>query len=148
MLPESNATSKSLTPKLIDLAILSSNENQVYQAGGLDTGRAMVSTSLLRSGAWLAFALIAGSSAPALAANCKSSGGLAYLGNTRNDTKSVWLSRTDQGSFALEAAQGSQTVDSWGFRPRAACISQPHPWCPTATGARTNCSRQVTASPA
>ena len=56
-------------------------------------------------------------SAPALAANCKSSGGLAYLGNTRNDAKSVWLSRTDQGSFALEAAQGSQTVDSWGVPP-------------------------------
>ena len=73
-------------------------------------------TALLRAGPWLAFLLV-GSPLPALAANCKSSGGLAYLGNTRNDAKSVWLSRTDQGSFALEAAQGSQTVDSWGVPP-------------------------------
>ncbi|OCP01782.1 MULTISPECIES: autotransporter outer membrane beta-barrel domain-containing protein [unclassified Ensifer] len=49
----------------------------------------------------------------AVAANCSSSGGLAYLGNTKGATSSVWLSGTSAGSFGLEAAQGNQTVDTW-----------------------------------
>jgi hypothetical protein len=54
----------------------------------------------------------------ALAANCKSSGGLLYLGNTIDGARSVWLSRTDLGSFELEAAQGNQTVDIWDVPPQ------------------------------
>src|SRR5262245_42939034 len=61
--------------------------------------------------------LAAGIPGSALAANCKSSGGLTYLGNARDQSQSVWLSRTDPGSFLLEAAQGSQVVDSWGVPP-------------------------------
>ncbi|PWK65654.1 outer membrane autotransporter protein [Aminobacter sp. AP02] len=71
----------------------------------------------LRATPLFAFAVIVASPIPALAANCKSSGGLTYLGNTRDASRSVWLSRTDQGSFALESAQGSQTVDTWGVPP-------------------------------
>ncbi len=81
-------------------------------------GSQMVRTALFRTGAWLTFVMIAGSPLPALAANCKSSGGLAYLGNTRDGSKSVWLSRTDQGSFGLESAKGSQFVDSWDVPPK------------------------------
>ena len=66
----------------------------------------------------LSVALVVGSSLPAMAANCKSSGGLLYLGNTRDGSRSVWLSRTDLGSFALEAAQGNQTVDTWAVPPQ------------------------------
>lgn len=47
------------------------------------------------------------------AANCKGQGGLMFLGTNRSDSKSVWVSRTDPGSYRLDAAQGSQTVDSW-----------------------------------
>jgi hypothetical protein len=54
---------------------------------------------------------------PALAASCKSSGALTYLGNIRDQTQSVWLSRTDLGSFTLESAQGQQTVDNWDVPP-------------------------------
>ncbi|MBU8977504.1 autotransporter domain-containing protein [Lysobacter sp. MMG2] len=39
--------------------------------------------------------------------------GLAYLGITANEARSVWLSATGAGSFQLESAQGSQTVDQW-----------------------------------
>ncbi|MBZ9655771.1 autotransporter outer membrane beta-barrel domain-containing protein [Phyllobacterium lublinensis] len=64
---------------------------------------------------------IAGS--PALAANCKSSGGLVYLGNTSDGTKSVWLSGTAPGSFSLEAAQGNTTVDTWDRSKRGLHVS-------------------------
>ena len=77
----------------------------------------MVAVALLRATPWAAFFLVVGSQVPALAANCKSSGGLTYLGNTRDQSRSVWLSRTDQGSFDLEAAQGNQTVDTWAVPP-------------------------------
>ena len=73
--------------------------------------------SFLRAAPLVAFAVIVGSPLPALAAKCKSSGGLTYLGNTRDGSRSVWLSLTRQGSFALEAAQGNQTVDTWGVPP-------------------------------
>jgi len=73
--------------------------------------------SCLRAALWVAFAVIIGSPLPALAANCKSSGGLTYLGNTRDGSRSVWLSLTQDGSFELEAAQGNQTVDTWGVPP-------------------------------
>ena len=83
----------------------------------------MVAMTLLRATPFVAFFLV-GSRLPALAANCKSSGGLTYLGNTRDQSRSVWLSLTDQGSFDLEAAQGNQTVDTWGVPPDAGCISR------------------------
>lgn len=49
----------------------------------------------------------------ARAQQCKDRGGLAYLGITANEARSVWLSATGAGSFQLESAQGSQTVDQW-----------------------------------
>ena len=64
-----------------------------------------------------ALLLIACAPMPALAQNCKSDGGLRYLGNTRDAARSVWLSRTGAGSFALESAQGSQVVDTWSRPP-------------------------------
>ena len=72
----------------------------------------------LRAIPLVSVALVVGSSLPAVAANCKSSGGLLYLGNTINGSQSVWLSRTDLGSFELEAAQGNQTVDTWAVPPQ------------------------------
>ena len=47
------------------------------------------------------------------AKDCNSKGGLFYLGNTRDEAKSVWLSATSAGSFRLEAAEKSTTVDQW-----------------------------------
>ena len=47
------------------------------------------------------------------AKDCGAKGGLFYLGNTRNDAKSVWLSATSAGAFRLEAAEKSTTVDQW-----------------------------------
>ncbi len=49
----------------------------------------------------------------ALGQSCSSDGALAYLGNTRDEALSVWLSKTVSGNFALEAAQGNTTVDTW-----------------------------------
>ena len=71
----------------------------------------------LRVRGGLAILLIAGSGMPALAADCKSEGGLRYLGNTRDAARYVWLSRTGAGSFALKSAQGSQVVDTWSRPP-------------------------------
>src|SRR5262245_51488260 len=45
--------------------------------------------------------------------NCDAQGGLYYLGNTRDDARSIWLSATSSGSFRLDAAQGNTTVDQW-----------------------------------
>ena len=47
------------------------------------------------------------SSGEVLAASCDTRGGLAYLGNVKGSTRSVWLSGTSAGSFNLEAAQGN-----------------------------------------
>lgn len=72
----------------------------------------------------VAVLLIAGSPAPVLAANCKSSGGLRFIGTTSNSSESVWLSATSgAGSFSLEAAQGSLTVDQWTKERRGLHIS-------------------------
>lgn len=60
-----------------------------------------------------ALAVVAASPVPAFAQACKSDGGLAYLGNIRDASRSVWLSGTVAGSFRLEAAQGNTTVDTW-----------------------------------
>src|SRR5688572_29009529 len=49
----------------------------------------------------------------ASAQQCKDRGGLAYLGVTANEGRSVWLSATGAGSFQLESTQGSQVVDQW-----------------------------------
>ncbi|KQU74081.1 autotransporter [Ensifer sp. Root1252] len=78
--------------------------------------------------AYLGAALIAGlcsfgAAGDALAANCSSRGGLAYLGNTKGATRSVWLSGTSAGSFGLEAAQGNQTVDTWSKSKRGLHLS-------------------------
>ncbi|OCP21264.1 MULTISPECIES: autotransporter domain-containing protein [unclassified Ensifer] len=64
-----------------------------------------------------------GSAVPAVAANCDANGGLAYLGNIRDGSNSVWLSGTSAGSFSLEAAQGSQTVDTWSKTRRGLHLS-------------------------
>ncbi|CAN7169916.1 autotransporter outer membrane beta-barrel domain-containing protein [Rhizobium sp. LjRoot254] len=53
------------------------------------------------------------SASEAFAGNCDSRGGLAYLGNVKDGTRSVWLSGTTAGVFGLESAQGGQTVDNW-----------------------------------
>jgi hypothetical protein len=50
--------------------------------------------------------------------NCSAQGGLFYLGNTKNDARSVWLSATSPGSFRLDAAQGNTTVDQWSMSHR------------------------------
>ncbi len=88
-----------------NLAMICPHSIKSCQGGGPHIGLTMV--HLLRAGPWLAFALIGGSATPVLAASCKSSGGLAYLGNTRDASRSIWLSRTQQGLFALESAQGN-----------------------------------------
>ncbi|RVM46301.1 autotransporter domain-containing protein [Sinorhizobium meliloti] len=77
---------------------------------------------------YLGGALIAGipglsPTGEAFAANCNSRGGLAYLGNTQEATRSVWLSGTSAGSFSLEAAQGNQTVDTWNKSRRGLHLS-------------------------
>lgn len=66
-----------------------------------------LSVAVLLGAAWL----IAPDTADAQ--QCKDRGGLAYLGVTANEARSVWLSATGAGSFQLESAQGSQTVDQW-----------------------------------
>ena len=104
--------------------------------------------SFLRAAPLVAFAVIVGSPLPALAAKCKSSGGLTYLGNTRDGSRSVWLSLTRQGSFALEAAQGNQTVDTWGSPRIGDCTSRPRQWCQTAMAVPTNSTKPVMTSPA
>lgn len=45
--------------------------------------------------------------------NCDAQGGLFYLGNTSDDSRSIWLSATSAGAFRLDAAQGNTTVDEW-----------------------------------
>src|SRR5690349_10617559 len=45
--------------------------------------------------------------------NCSAQGGLFYLGNNNDDSRSIWLSGTSAGSFRLDAAQGNTTVDQW-----------------------------------
>jgi hypothetical protein len=72
---------------------------------------------------WLALVLITWNTAPAFAQSCKDDGGLAYLGNTREASRSVWLSGTVAGSFSLEAAQGNTTVDTWSRETRGLHIS-------------------------
>ncbi|WP_170425151.1 autotransporter outer membrane beta-barrel domain-containing protein [Ruegeria arenilitoris] len=47
------------------------------------------------------------------AQQCGSSGDLIYIGRTRGEASSVWLSTTARGDFRLEAAQGNTTVDNW-----------------------------------
>ncbi|RVO62289.1 autotransporter outer membrane beta-barrel domain-containing protein [Sinorhizobium meliloti] len=59
----------------------------------------------------------------AFAANCSSRGGLAYFGNPRAETRSVWLSGTGAGSFGLPAAQGNQTVNTWSKSKRGLHLS-------------------------
>ncbi len=65
----------------------------------------------------------AGAPSAAWAAGCDSSGNLRYLGVTGNGGKSVWLSATSPGQFALESASGSQTVDQWSKQRRGLRIS-------------------------
>jgi len=57
------------------------------------------------------------------AANCKSSGKLRHLGVSADGGKSVWLSATSPGQFALESAKGNQTVDQWAKQRRGLRIS-------------------------
>ena len=62
---------------------------------------------------------------PGLAAakSCDSSGNLRYLGVTNDGKRSVWLSATSPGQFALESAKGSQTVDEWSKQRRGLRVS-------------------------
>ncbi|ASP69385.1 hypothetical protein ACVMB2_004898 [Sinorhizobium meliloti] len=59
----------------------------------------------------------------AFATKCSSRGGLAYLGNPRAETRSVWRSGTSSGSFGLQAAQGNQTVNTWSKSKRGLHLS-------------------------
>ena len=47
------------------------------------------------------------------AQQCGSSGDLIYIGRTRGEASSIWLSTSARGDFRLEAAQGNTTVDTW-----------------------------------
>jgi hypothetical protein len=47
------------------------------------------------------------------AGKCDEPGGLTFLGKTANESRSVWLSATGAGSFALQAEKGQQIVDTW-----------------------------------
>ncbi len=67
--------------------------------------------------------IIAGAPSLALAASCKSDGGLHFLGTTAGDDRSVWLSATTAGDFALDAAKGDQTVDTWSRERRGLHVS-------------------------
>jgi len=49
-------------------------------------------------------------------------GALVYLGQTANQSRSVWLSATGAGSFALEAT-GQVTVDQWSKQRRGLRVS-------------------------
>lgn len=65
--------------------------------------------------------LLAVAPAEAVAQQC--SGGLFYLGNTKDSSQSVWLSGVPAGSFRLDAAQGNQTVDAWLMGSRGLHLS-------------------------
>jgi hypothetical protein len=75
-------------------------------------------------GAGLALLALTGISDPVFSQACKSSGGLRFLGTTRDESRTVWLSGTVAGSYRLEAAQGNTTVDNWNIaRPRGLHVS-------------------------
>ncbi|MGL4318961.1 MAG: autotransporter domain-containing protein [Pseudomonas sp.] len=56
------------------------------------------------------------------AANCKAPGGLVFLGKNSDLTRSVWLSGTGTGSFALQAPDNT-AVDTWSRSRRGLHIS-------------------------
>src|SRR5215510_3193073 len=80
-------------------------------------GRRLVSGSMTRHPSAVAFLsglLLTGAPLSVEAkGNCDAQGGLFYLGNNRDDSRSIWLSGTSAGSFRLDAAQGNTTVDQW-----------------------------------
>jgi hypothetical protein len=62
----------------------------------------------------------------AFAQSCKNSGNLNYIGRTSDNSRSVWLSLTQSGMFALEAAQANTQVDSFSrTRPGARLTLSP-----------------------
>jgi hypothetical protein len=67
--------------------------------------------------------LTAGAPAALQAANCGASGGLYYVGNTNDQSRSIWLSATSAGAFRLDAAQGNTTVDQWSRSSRGLNIT-------------------------
>ena len=61
---------------------------------------------------------------PAAAQSCKDAGQLFYLGNTRGDAQSIWLSQTaEAGNFRLEAAQQNRLVDRWSREQQSLRLS-------------------------
>src|SRR5215510_11584631 len=90
-------------------------------------GRRLVSGSMTRHPSAVAFLsglLLTGAPLSVEAkGNCDAQGGLFYLGNTRDDARSIWLSATSPGSFRLEAAQGNTTVDQWSKTHRGLNIT-------------------------
>ena len=70
-----------------------------------------------RAGATFVALALAYAPSPALGKNCDF-GGLLFLGTNSNSSRSVWLSGTIAGSYRLDAAQGSQTVDAWTMTRR------------------------------
>ncbi|MGH8433006.1 MAG: autotransporter domain-containing protein [Pseudomonas sp.] len=73
-------------------------------------------TSLLLGTTWLL------TGPQAQAANCSSPGNLVFLGKTSDLSRSVWLSGTGSGSFALEAPS-SDVVDTWERSKRGLHVS-------------------------
>src|SRR5215510_3986282 len=90
-------------------------------------GRRLVSGSMTRHPSAVAFLsglLLTGAPLSVEAkGNCDAQGGLYYLGNTRDDARSIWLSATSSGSFRLDAAQGNTTVDQWSKSQRGLNIT-------------------------
>ena len=92
--------------------------------GSRADGRARRSSRSQARDAWRVFAattllglvaLADGATGHAQAQNCHDQGGLRYLGNSTDESQSIWLSGTVAGDFELEAAQGSQIVDDWSL---------------------------------
>ncbi len=81
-----------------------------------DKQRNLWATSLLLGTTWLL------SGPQAQAANCTSPGNLVFLGKTSDLSRSVWLSGTGIGSFALEAPS-SDVVDTWERSKRGLHVS-------------------------
>lgn len=76
---------------------------------------------MLKRLAWLAFVLLLPSAA--VAQDCRTPGGLLFLGTTASQAQSVWLSATGPGSFDLKAGPGNQSVDQFDRARRGLRVS-------------------------
>ena len=93
-----------------------------------------------------AILLGAGLANPANAQSCKSSGNLVYLGNTRGDASSVWLSGTNAGAFSLSPHRATRPSIPGRRTSAAGFISRHRPWSRRAMAAHA-CSTLISRSP-